>query len=299
MGNFIYRTKAISWNFKWVTVWQSLSRVFRTYLWSGRVVCSSAEVEGCARAHWNGGGRCTTLTFNYSSNLDANRRTPGSIRRRSSIQTGWRARFRCNSGRSTGDCVCGLSGAGVGPDGRRIGAPPPALWSRGCGAAAELWTCHGAASALFAPWSPTRSAVAVLLSARRLGRRALHRPAALRLPPCRCAPHIQPPPRVALHPHRPEEFSASGGKNRLCSGPRIISARRTAPLRPRRAEAETVKRSAPRLSPADAFHLMNNWLTIMLVIRIVGRTCIFLKLSASRQADLVRKIYASAMQTQL
>lgn len=48
-------------------------------------------------------------------------------------------------------------------------------------------TCHCAANALFAPWSPTLSGVAVLLSARRPGRRrALHRPAALHLPPWRC-----------------------------------------------------------------------------------------------------------------
>lgn len=33
-------------------------------------------------------GGALTLTFKYSSNLDANRRTPGSIRRLSSIQTG-------------------------------------------------------------------------------------------------------------------------------------------------------------------------------------------------------------------
>lgn len=68
-------------------------------------------------------------------------------------------------------------------------------------------------------------------------------------PPGAMPPSLGPPPPVALHPPRPEEFSASGGKNRLCSEPRIISARRTAPLRPLRRpalppRAATVKRIA-------------------------------------------------------
>lgn len=62
-------------------------------------------------------------------------------------------------------------------------------------------TCHCAASALLAPWSPTLSGVAVLLSARRPDdrRRALHRPAALRLPP-RPAARARPAPKN--FPHR-------------------------------------------------------------------------------------------------
>lgn len=72
--------------------------------------------------------------------------------------------------------------SGVEP--RRAGsapAPLPAGKSRGCGAAAELSTCPGE--------SATRAVVTDSQCRRRptvcppLGRRALHRPAALRLPP--------------------------------------------------------------------------------------------------------------------
>lgn len=77
---------------------------------------------------------------------------------------------------------------------------------------------------------------------RRPGRRALHRPAALRLPPAAAGAPLS---SRRAHPPRPVEFSASGRKNRLCSEPRIISARRTAPLRPLAAAGgATVKRAA-------------------------------------------------------
>lgn len=113
-------------------------------------------------------------------------------------------------------CESQYRGAGVGPDGRRMGAATGggvAVLRRGGRA-----TCHGA-SALFAPWSPTHSAVAVLLSARRPGRRrALHRPAALRLPPCRCAPLARPllPPRTRP---APKNFPHRAGKIDCAAGP--------------------------------------------------------------------------------
>lgn len=186
-------------------------------------------------------GGAQTLTFKYSSNLDANRRTPGSIRRRSSIQTGWRARFRCNSESGTGSEVRAFivskrlvkcSGAGVGPDGRRIGAPPPAVWSRGCGATAALHVTVRRARSSRRGHRLTVASPSYCLPDGRDGGARCTAPLHSTCPPAAVPP--PPPPPVALHPLRPEEFSASGGKNRLCSEPRIISARRTAPLRPPR-----------------------------------------------------------------
>lgn len=122
------------------------------------------------------------------------------------------------------------AGAGVfgcGPGGRRIGAPPPAEKSRGCGAAAAL---HVTVRRARSSRRGHRLSVASPSYCLADGGARCTAPLHSADPPAAAFP-LAPSPRRA-HPPRPEEFSASGGKNRLCSEPRIISARRTAPLRP-------------------------------------------------------------------
>lgn len=167
--------------------------------------------------------RCTTLTFKYSSNLDANRRTPGSIRRGSSLRTGGRARWGFERrGRQAGRQAHRRAATGV--------------WSRGCGASAALHVTVRRARSSRRGHRLTVASPSYCLPVDSAG-------TAARVAPPRCTPPAprRPPPHTAgappphsHHPLRPEEFSASGGKNRLCSEPRIISARRTAPLRRRR-----------------------------------------------------------------
>ncbi|CAH0725326.1 unnamed protein product, partial [Brenthis ino] len=106
-------------------------------------------------------------------------------------------------------------------------------------------TCHGAASAeRLVTDSQWRRRPTVCWRPGLRCTAPLHRPPPTDPPP----PHCPPPPR-------PEQFSASGGKNRLCSEPRIISARRTAPLR----RPASVERSSAALPPRE--HL--NFITTM------------------------------------
>ncbi|KAJ0178786.1 hypothetical protein K1T71_005561 [Dendrolimus kikuchii] len=189
------------------------------------------EVGSALGRDGSSAGGAQTLTFKYSSNLDANRRTPGSIRRQSSkqraeglasgvtVKATLVVKFKC------GSCVRTDRGAGVG---RRAGRQAHRRAATG-GVVAGLRrggraTCHCAASALFAPWSPTLSGVAVLLSARRPGRRrALHRPAALRLPPWR----VVPPSLSPLLPPRytrpaPKNFPHRAGKIDCAASPELF-----------------------------------------------------------------------------
>lgn len=101
----------------------------------------------------------------------------------------------------------GSSGAGVGPDGRRIGAPPPA-----CGreAAARrpryMSRCGERALRAVVTDSQWRRRPTVCPSTRPGRRRALHRPAALRLPPA--GPLLTPPAR-----HHRTRITRSAPKN--------------------------------------------------------------------------------------
>lgn len=73
-----------------------------------------------------------------------------------------------------------------------------------------------------------------------------------------CPPAESVPHRSA-RPPRPEQFSASGGKNRLCTEPRIIWARRTAPLRPpsvgRAGQAHCLSLRAAPPPPVSSYYL--------------------------------------------
>lgn len=81
-------------------------------------------------------------------------------------------------------------------------------------------TCHCAASALFAPWSPTLSGVAVLLSARRPGRRrALHRPAAPPAPQALCPPRSTPLLPSCYTRPAPKNFPHRAGKIDCAASP--------------------------------------------------------------------------------
>ncbi|CAD0197469.1 unnamed protein product [Chrysodeixis includens] len=156
-------------------------------------------------------------------------------------------------------------GVGVRPGGRRIGAPPPAEWSRGCGAVAALHvTVRRARSSRRGHRLSVASPSYCLPDGRDGGARCTA-PLHSACPPGAMPPSHGPPPPVALHPPRPEEFSASGGKNRLCSEPRIISARRTAPLRPLRRPPlppPPPRRSsaAPFTLPTTSCLLLDTWL---------------------------------------
>lgn len=236
--------------------WRTLSRVSDLPIMLRRSVRVQLKYRGALGRAESAAGGALTLTFKYSSNLDANRRTPGSIRR-SSIQTGWRARFS-NSESDTGvgevalRCVSQISRRGrrAGRQAhrrrhRRWSRSPAARWPR------YMSRCERALRAVLTD-SQCRRRPTVCPTARTAARVAPPRctpPAPLPL----CPPRSPPPP--AAHPPRPEEFSASGGKNRLCSGPRIISARRTAPLRPQRAsqarDGQAHMPFTPRLSPAN------------------------------------------------
>ncbi|CAK1546035.1 unnamed protein product [Leptosia nina] len=105
-----------------------------------------------------------------------------------------------------------------------MGAP---VWSRGCGASAALHV------------TVSERALRAVVTDSEWRRRPTVCPTAHGGARCTAPLHSACPPAARplgplLRPPRPEEFSASGGKNRLCSEPRIISARRTAPLRPHR-----------------------------------------------------------------
>lgn len=221
---------------------------FRPTCWyRSRRHCSAAQAGRRKRAPAAAAG-ALTLTNKYSANLDANRRTPGSMGRQSSLQTGRRARFRRYGARGAlARARRGLVRARAGRPAHRCAAT--GVCSRGCGAAAALHvTVRRARSSRLGHRLSVASPSYCLPDDRR---RALHRPAALRLPPA------APSPRRA-RPPRPEEFSASGGKNRLCSEPRIISARRTAPLRPPAAPPHhrpRRRRRRPRRSSALPFTL--------------------------------------------
>lgn len=200
-----------------------------------RHAASAAGLEQVGRRVSAAAAGALTLTNKYSANLDANRRTPGSIRRQSSLQTGRRARFR----REGAPGALGGLRLGLGPGGRRIGAPPPACVR---GAAARrphyMSLCGERAPRALVTDSQRRRRPTVCPTT--VGARCT---APLHSACPRCSP------RRRARPPRPEEFSASGGKNRLCSEPRIISARRTAPLRPPAAAppppySATVKRTA-------------------------------------------------------
>ncbi|CAH2105753.1 unnamed protein product [Euphydryas editha] len=157
------------------------------------------------------------------------------------------------------------SGAGVGPDGRRIGAPPPAVWSRGCGATAALHVTVRRARSSRRGHRLTVASPSYCLPDGRDGGARCTAPLHSACPPADVPP--PPPPPVALHPLRPEEFSASGGKNRLCSEPRIISARRTAPLRPprrRRRGRRTAVAAAPVKRSTVARSYLNNFINYLL-----------------------------------
>ena len=240
-GNSSTENGLLEFNMSQWLVASGFSRVFDLPM----CYCSVREqlkYRGALGRAGSSAGGALTLTFKYSSNLDANRRTPGSIRRLSSIQTGWRARFRCNSESDTGEDIADRGV--VSRRGRRRRAGRQAHRraatggvSRGCGAAAALHvTVRRARSSRRGHRLSVASPSYCLPDGRDGGARCTA-PLHSACPPGAMPPSLGPPPPVALHPPRPEEFSASGGKNRLCSEPRIISARRTAPLRPLRRPA--------------------------------------------------------------
>lgn len=134
-------------------------------------------------------------------------------------------------------------------------------------------TCHCAASALLAPWSPTLSGVAVLLSARRPGRRrALHRPAALRLPPWRYAPLARPPSSRRTTPAPPRRIFRIGREKSIVQRApnnfgKTHGALASSPAAD--AAAATVKRIAFHCATSPGPHAVRRHLAAMLSLTIM------------------------------
>lgn len=141
-------------------------------------------------------------------------------------------------------------GAGVGPDGRRIGAPPPAVVSQGCGASAALHVTVRRAR-----------------SSRRVHRLTVPSPSyclraagtAARVAPPRCtppAPRAGPPrttPSSRRAPAPPRRIFRIGREKSIVQrAPNNFGKTHGALASSARCACETVKRTpfTPRLSPA-------------------------------------------------
>lgn len=213
------------WNFAWVTGdrWRTLSRVSdlpRCYdEWRAR----TAEVQGCATTRWR---RRRRAAHKHShSNIRLTLMRIGALR----VPSDGR-QYRRAEGLASGETVkatlvivelrC-VSGE-ISRRGRRAGRQAHRRAATGGGLAGlrrvGRATCHGAASALFAPCSPTYSAVAVLLSAGgRDGGARCTAPLHSACPP-RWAPSHDPLLTPRTRP-APKNFPHRAGKIDCAAGP--------------------------------------------------------------------------------